>query len=294
MVRTLTVILFVGLTVTFGEVVHTTVVFEGKELKANAVWEVPEGINPADRGAILWLHGLFQTHSMMEPISQQRRLWVAGGYPVLSPTLTLGINDRREPYDCSYTLDHTYELNLEELKVWLRWLRKMGVKKVVLAGHSKGGEQIVHLAKVVSGEPKVVGLLLVAPSKGEQRKHPLLEKAKRLVRDGAGHTVLRGSFFYCREVSVSARTLWSYYGVDRNIGKALREVGVPVLVVWGGEDERVRDLPRFLKRHAGDMKNLRIEVIDYADHFFRDLAAEDLSALALEFFEEVLRQRLYR
>ncbi|EDP75746.1 alpha/beta hydrolase [Hydrogenivirga sp. 128-5-R1-1] len=271
----------------WAEAVSITIDYEGRKLKANAEWVVPEGVKP--EVAVLWLHGLFQTHRMREPISQQREFWVSEGYPVLSPTLTLGVNDRREPYDCSYPLDHEYELNVREIKEWVGWLKSKGVKKIILAGHSMGGQQVIHVAAELKGDSSVVGLLGVAPAKGTVREHPLLKRAEKLVKEGKGKTLLETNFFYCQKAKVSARTLYTYYGIDRNIGRYLQRIDVPVLIVWGGEDTRVKNLPEFLEPYIKGRDNVRVEVVDYAGHFFRDLAAEDLSAIAVEFFSEVLK-----
>ncbi|RLJ70805.1 alpha/beta hydrolase family protein [Hydrogenivirga caldilitoris] len=273
----------------FGKPVSIDIDFEGRKLKANAEWVVPEGVDPKEKGAVLWLHGLFQTYSMREPIAQQRELWVSAGFPVLSPTLTLGRSDRKEPYDCSYPIDNPYELNIREIKEWIKWLKAQGVKKIVLAGHSIGGQQVIHTAEEMKGDKSIVALLAVAPAKGIPREHPLLKEAEKLVKTGKGKTFLETSFFYCQKVKVSARTLYTYYGLDRNIGVSLQRLGIPVLVVAGGMDDRVKDLPDFLNPYIENKKNVRLEVIDYADHFFRDLAAEDLSAIAVEFFTEVLK-----
>ncbi len=282
------VILFVLFLLSFAwsENVQIEVDFDGKKIRANGEWVVPEGVDPAKKGAILWLHGLFQTHKMQEPITFQREAWVSEGFPVLSPTLTLGIDNRTQPYDCSYPLDHEYKQNLKEIKEWVKWLKSKGVKRIILAGHSMGGQQVIHAYEFLKDD-SVVGILAVAPAKGLKREHPLLEKAKKLYEEGKGKTLLKTRFFYCKEAQVSARTLYTYYGVDRNIGRFLERIKVPVLIVWGGEDDRIRDLPEFLKPYLKN--NVRLEVIDYADHFFRDLAGEDLSAIAVEFFGEVLR-----
>jgi len=263
--------------------------YEGRKLRANGEWAVPEGVNPSEKGAVLWLHGLFQTHNMREPIGIQREAWVSEGYPVLSPTLTLGVNDRKASYDCSYALDHDYELNIKELERWVEWLKDKGVKRIILAGHSMGGQQVIELAYRLRGDSSIVGLLAVAPAKGLKREHKLLKRAEELVKARRGSELLETNFFYCQKAKVSARTLYSYYGVERNIGRFLSKLSIPVLVVWGGEDDRVKELPAFLEPYIKGKKNIRLEVIDYADHFFRDLASEDLSAIAVEFFSEVLR-----
>lgn len=271
----------------FSVPVSITVEYEGRKLKANAEWVVPEGVDPKKKGAVLWLHGLFQTHRMQEPITVQREMWVSSGFPVLSPTLTLGVSDRKEPYDCSYPMDHDFDLNFKEIRAWVEWLKSMGVRRIVLAGHSLGGLQVIHSVLRLK-DPDVVGVVAVAPSKGTPREHPLLDKAEGLYRTGKGRTLLETTFFYCEKVKVSARTLYTYYGVDRNIGEALKKVNIPVLVVAGGEDTRVKDLPGFLEPYLKGKDNVRVEVIDYADHFFRDLAAEDLSQIVVDFLKGVL------
>ncbi len=281
------ILLILTVSVSFGVPVSITIEYEGRRLMANAEWSVPEGVDPAKKGAVLWVHGLFQTHRMQEPITVQRELWVSAGYPVLSPTLTLGVNNRTEPYDCSYPMDHVFDLNLREIEAWVRWLESRGIKKVVLAGHSLGGLQVIHAALRLKGG-NVVGIVAVAPSKGTPRKHPLLKKAEELYKQNGGRTFLETEFFYCQKAKVSARTLYTYYGVDRNVGEALKKLTIPVLIVAGGEDTRVRDLPSFLRPYLKGKNNVRVEVIDYADHFFRDLAAEDLAQIVTDFLKEVL------
>ncbi len=279
-------LLLTSLLTAWSEPVQIQREFDGRKLTLNGEWIVPQGVDPSQKGVVLWLHGLMQTHNMQEPIAVQRNAWVEAGFPVLSPTLSLGTDNRKEPYDCSYPLDHEYEQDLLEIQAWIEWLRSKGVKKIILAGHSFGGQQVIHAYGKLKGKG-VVGLLAVAPSKGLKREHPHLRRAEKLLKAGKGKELLKTSFFYCRSAPVSARTLYSHYGVDRHIGRYLKDIDVPVLIVWGGEDSRVKDLPRFLEPFLG--KNARLEVIDYADHFFRDLASEDLSSIAIEFFNEVLK-----
>ncbi len=276
--------LFLVLGFAFSEPVQTQITYEGKSLRLNGDLEIPEGVSLQDKPVVLLVHGLFQTHKMREPIGVQREAWLSEGYPVLGITLSLGIDDRKEPYACDRPLDHDYSLNLKEIGVWVKWLKNRGAKKIVLAGHSFGGQQVILFAK--DGKDRaLVGVMALAPAKGLKREHPLLEKARRLVQEGKGKTLLRTNFFYCKEAQVSARTLWSYYGEDRNIGKALDNISLPTLVVVAALDERVSELDKFLEPYVKKNERVEVKVIDFADHFFRDLAAEDLGAITLDFLK---------
>ncbi len=256
----------------------------GGGVRAVAEWSVPEGADPKEKGAVLWLHGLFQTHRMADPVSTQRELWTEAGFPVLSPTLSLGIDMRREPYKCDGVLDTTFEESVEEINRWIEWLKGKGIKKIVLAGHSMGGLQVLYFVSKYR-IPEVKGVVAVAPSKGLGIKNDVFEKAERLIKGGRGKEIIKTGFFYCEEARVTARTVYSYYK-ERHLGKILKDIKIPVLIVWGTLDKRVEDLPGFIKPFAG--KNVRIEKVELADHFFRDLFAEDLSIAVTEFLEEIL------
>ena len=91
-------------------------------------------------------------------------------------------------------------------------------------------------------EKGVVGLLAVAPSRGLKREHPMLSRAEKFLKAGKGKEFLKTSFFYCRSVPVSARTLYSHYGVDRHIGRYLKDIDIPVLIVWGQRGQRYHSL----------------------------------------------------
>ncbi len=270
----------------FAKPVQTHISYEGKRLTLNADFEVPKGVRISEKPVVLLVHGLFQTHKMREPIGVQREIWLSEGFPVLAITLSLGVDNRKEPYDCSYPLDHEYKLNLIEIGEWVKWLKRQGAKKIVLAGHSFGGQQVILYASD-NRDRAILGIIALAPAKGVKREHPLYPRALKLVREGKGKELLKTRFFYCPEAQVSARTLVTYYGGDRNIGYALKKINIPVLIAVGGMDERVKELDKFLEPYVKNKTNVRIEVIDFADHFFRDLAAEDLGNITVEFLRGI-------
>ena len=112
------------------EPVQIKVNHDEKTLRANADWRIPEGVDPAEAGAILWLHGTLQTYSMREPIKAQADRWVEAGYPVLSITLTHGVDNRLEPLGCASPHRHTMEQIMKEVGLGFdRFAQKAYIKE---------------------------------------------------------------------------------------------------------------------------------------------------------------------
>lgn len=262
---------------------------EGRPVRLNADWEVPAGVDPQARGAILWLHGALQTYAMQDPVRTQSKKWVKAGFPVLAITLSNGVSNRTAPLDCSQPIDTTLRDAMQELGAWEQWLRRRGINKIVLAGHSRGGQQVILFA-AWHPSPAIRGVLAVAPAPDRPGPGPQLTKAEKLVAVGKGKTLLKSDFLICRDARVSARTLASYEAKtpDQKIRDLLPKIRVPVLVVAGGQDEIVKDLPARLRGVAGTGR-IQVRVIDTADHFFRDFAADDLGDMATAFFKKCLR-----
>lgn len=76
-------------------------------------------------------------------------------------------------------------------------------------------------------------------------------------------------------------SIFSCYKEDerKNTPSLLLEISKPMLIVMGSADEVVADLPEKLEGVQQD--NLTVETIDGADHFFRDLYADELAEKSL-------------
>ena len=61
---------------------------------------------------------------------------------------------------------------------------------------------------------------------------------------------------------------------------------IPVLVIGGSEDTVVPDIESDFESLA-DQENLTVEVIDGADHFFRDLYADDVATMIVDLIESI-------
>ena len=96
-------------------------------------------------------------------------------------------------------------------------------------------------------------------------------------------------FIYCRDAVVTPRAFLSFYRDDplQDTAALVATLKLPVLVLAGAKDTTVPDvLPSFGPLLAGQSSNIRIATIDDADHFFRDLAAEDAADRIAEFVKQ--------
>lgn len=257
-------------------------------LRLNGDWRVPESTDFSRAGAVLWIHGAKGTLEMQYPVQDQLQRWVKAGVPVLAITLSHGIDDRREPVDCDKPQRDTLELSFREMAAWLDWLRGNGVRKMVIAGHSLGGQRVL-LFVAHNPESALRGVIAIAPAKGQPKPPPVLEQAEKLVRAGQGDTLMRGPAPGCPVASVAASSLLSHYGQqpDKDIRKAIAAIKVPVLVVAGAQDGVARDLPDYLQPLIGP--HLTLREVESADHFYRDnAAAAELGEIVPEFAREAM------
>ena len=85
-------------------------------------------------------------------------------------------------------------------------------------------------------------------------------------------------FIYCRDAEVTARAFAAFYRADRRQDTAslIADVSLPILVLAAAQDKTVLDVAAsFAPLASSAGGRVRLETIDDADHFFRDLAAED-------------------
>jgi len=115
---------------------------------------------------------------------------------------------------------------------------------------------------------------------------PLLSKASTASPD---QFIDVPKFIYCDNPRVTAAAFVSEYTNDASHSAPLniaKVTDVPVLAIGGTEDTSVSDLEGDFADLA-DQPNLRIEMIDGADHFFRDLYADDVALLIAEMIEDL-------
>ncbi|MBF0248280.1 MAG: alpha/beta hydrolase [Alphaproteobacteria bacterium] len=296
MLRTLTMAALMALSVSTARAedvfLKTTM---GLTLGANL--ELADGKSVAD-GVVLLTHGTL-AHNKMEIIVALQETLKERGISTLAPTLGLDVNKRQGMYDCTVPTTHKHSDAMDEIGLWLDWLKGQGARQVVLAGHSRGGNQTAWFA-ARENDPAVSRVVLIAPAtwnaddaaKGFAKTHKqdlkgVLTRAERMIEVQHANDLMKGvGVLYCPGADVTAASFVSYYRFDdrRHTPYLIPMIEKPVLVIAGSEDTVVTGLIDAVKPLA-DAGKAQLVVIDGADHFFKDLYAEDVADAIAEFLQ---------
>lgn len=253
-------------------------------------------------GVLIMVHGTL-AHNRMEIMRALQETLGDRNISTLAVSLSLGLPDRREMYDCATPHRHGNAQAAGEIAAWVEWASGQGTETVGILGHSRGGTQVAYYA-ARAGEklPAVVEkIILVAPTTFDRARAareyaarfnaefaPVLARAEALVAAGKGSEIMPDTgFMYCPQTRVAAATFADYHAADgRNDAPSLiGGIWRPVLVAIAGGDEVVPDLPQKLETAAKPGK-YRAVAVDDADHFFQDLFGEDLADAIAEFWDE--------
>ncbi|MGB0957428.1 MAG: alpha/beta hydrolase [Litorivicinus sp.] len=242
--------------------------------------------------AVLVVHGTL-AHKRMEIIETLATL-LNDDYdlPVLAPNLSLSSPGRTGMVDCAQTHDHKDSDAATEIGMWVDWMGAQGYDNIIVAAHSRGGAQ---LSSYLASNPSdaISHAVLIAPATynadyaAENYEKAtgmpvadLLAKASALDSD----TVMDvPRFVYCDNAKATAGAVLDYYTprATRDTLTNLESVSVPTHIIMGSEDSVVEALPERLETaNLGD--TVTSETIDGADHFFRDLYADDIAIAIAE------------
>ena len=272
---------------------EVTLVNQGLTLKAELV-TTGEGWQKGP--VVLMTHGTL-AHNGMEIIKGLQTMLAERAISSLAINLSLGLDNRPSAmYDCATPHRHKHTDALDEIGAWLKWLKAQGAQQVALMGHSRGGNQTAWFA-AERPDPSVVRVYLIAPG-GWDKTHgvrdyrknfdkdlaPLLKQAHELVAAGQPKQMLTPiDFIYCKQTAASAEAVLSYYDPEqlRNTGELLPRIPVTV-VVFAGTEDKVLDGVIEKVEPLADGEHIRLEVLDGAGHFFRDLYSEDIADVVAE------------
>ncbi len=264
---------------------------DGRTLNADLA--LPPGGSIRD-GLVILVHGTLM-HGRMEIMAALQKNLAERGIGSLAITLSLGLDDRRGPYDCAVPHRHMLDEAAGEIGAWARWAKERGAGRIDLAGHSRGGAQAAY-ALAIKAAHDIQRLVLIAPTtfdagevaSGYERSFgmplaPLLASA--MTRVATPRMLLRPvGFLYCRDAGVAPRTFVDTYTMPErhDTPTLLAGIDVPALLVIAGNDAVVRGLDR---RMLPVPDRVAVATIDGADHQFRDLYGDDLADAVAAFLK---------
>lgn len=231
-----------------------------------------------DRPAVLVLHGFLQTHhfSTVRLIASEVS---DAGYAVLSPTLTLNIDQRQTSLSCDAIQSHTVEQANSEIGAWVDWLKKKGYAHIILIGHSTGSNHLLHYLHS-SQESAVRALIATGVGPLVSWKHPEENNLQRAEAEAAvaeGDNRLKHyTLGFCHNNYASpASSFLSYMQWDKaRILRDLKTSPVPTTVVLGRVDNWLPpDWPDNIEREA-----IPLVLIDEANHYFSGVAEFDFQS----------------
>lgn len=240
---------------------------------------------------VLLTHGTL-AHRGMEIISGLQAMLSERAISSLAINLSLGLDDRPAGmYECPTPHTHKHKDAIPEIGAWMAWLKGQGVEKVSLLGHSRGGNQTALFA-ANNADPAIERLFLLAPQTWStdyigvdyqkrygQALEPILEKARTLAAEGKGSELMGPmGFIYCDNTRATADAVASYYTSvpDMDTPHVLPRIQAPVVVFAGSNDKVVAGLVEKMEPLA-DGERIQLVLLDGADHFFRDLYAEEIA-----------------
>lgn len=247
--RSLTLVAVVAMGFVMSPDVHAAdedVSLQHDGLALNGRLVVADG-NALTDGVVLITHGTL-AHNGMEIIQAMQAALSERGHNSLAITLSLGLDNRTGMYDCKVPHTHKHTDALDEIGLWLSWLKGQGVENITLMGHSHGGNQTAWFA-AERPDPMVKKVALIAPQTWDEQGQaasyergygvPLsqrLDQARQLVGAGKGQEIISDiGFIYCPGANASAEAFVSYYEPDPRMHtpNLIPEIKVPVLVVAG-------------------------------------------------------------
>ncbi|WOJ92696.1 alpha/beta hydrolase [Congregibacter variabilis] len=244
------------------------------------------------------LHGTL-SHRDTEIIQSLESLLGDEGVSTLAINLSLGVEDRKQALPCDGPHRHRESDASIELARWSAWLTTQGVREFTAIGHSRGANQIARYV-LDTADPLAARLILIAPPQWSSQKTQdayrdrhgkplttLLAQAQEQSANERGDALLPGNLglLYCQNTRATAASFLSYYSDDplRDTPTLIAGISRPVLVIAGSEDEVASGLPTAIAERA---PRALVEEIDGADHFFRDLYADELVEIAIDFMHD--------
>lgn len=256
--------------------------------------EVAKGINATaeyhqgepDKPLLLFIHGFLQTYEF-STVYRLSSVFKDEGYAVLSPNLSLAVNNRKKSLACEAIHLHSLTDEAEEILAWVEWAKAKGHNDIILIGHSAGSVSITaYLAS--HQHPAVNKTILISltyfgegrPAAFETEK--MAVKARQLVKNN-DQQLNDFALSYCKKYITTAAHFLSYYDwSDAKVLQALKRSHTDNYIIVGSNDQRIGK--RWLEQLQSVYGN--VLVVDGANHFFDQAHEFDLVEAVESILEE--------
>lgn len=232
--------------------------------------------------AVLLLHGFLQTRNFPVVATLARGLQDAG-YPVLSPTLSLGVPNRAQSLACEAVHHHSLDDDISEIARWVDWLKSQGHRSIVLVGHSFGSMQLMAYLSA-HPDPAIkafIGASLIEAQIGQTDRRDLIAQLEKRIANRQRELVTQ-TLSFCRKYPSTPEGLLSYVRWDQlHVLNALKQSPVDVKLIMGSADSMLGQ--GWLKA----LQHLQIPmvIVQGANHFMDGEHEFDLLDQTLKFLE---------
>lgn len=218
---------------------------------------------------VLLIHGFLGTrdHATLKNLNTAIQ---DQGYSTLAPTLSLGIDKRKQSLACEAIHTHTMNHDIAEINHWVQWLIKKGHHKIILLGHSFGSlNMLVYLEQHQLPEISyaiATSLIDIEHAIGKQSVKSQLKEAHKQIKNN-NKSLNEYKISYCKKFISTAETFVSYAEWDKKkILGLLKTVKKPVHIIMGENDKRMeKNWPGQLSKQG-----TKVDIINGANHFFSD------------------------
>ena len=221
----------------------------------------------AEGRSILLLHGFLQTRDFFT-VRRLADTLHEDGHTVLLPTLSLGVDQRRQSLACEAIHTHSIEQDTSEIALWVDWLSKHQNSKVTLIGHSIGSLLLLAYLDKASFD-RIEGSLfisLIAFIQGPIAKESEADRLKAISQlESKQNAITEYPLAFCEKYATTPKNYLSYVTWDKHRTVAtLKKLNKQPVIILGNNDKRLgNDWLPLLKETGVD-----IIQIDGANHFF--------------------------
>ena len=241
-----------------------------------------------NKPAILIVHGFLTTNQFHTVVSMAQG-FQEEGYSVLTPTLTLGINARKQSVKCNSIHTHTLEDDITEIEEWIKWLEMQGKKEIVVIGHSSGSQELLSMLHNKT-QPSVKLAIFTSLFYLNGPELGTIQKELDFAKKALANNNLRPhkySFLFCKnDYYATPQSFLSYHKLTREyVLQELKKLSIPHYTIMGQADKRYQSVGlNWLDELKETGTNL--VVIEGANHFFSSEYEFDLQETLLKILQK--------